>query len=61
MALRRRNSSFLWGVATLGNLGGRRIFRDLPELDSAKALGSDWRKVGNDIREAMKQSAKHER
>ena len=49
---------FLQGMGTVLNVGGNYFsfnYSQSPSLADAKALGNDWRMVGQDIRLAMHQ------
>lgn len=45
---------FLWGIGTLGNIGGSYLsFRDYMRKNNIDELRDDWKKVGGDMRKAM--------
>lgn len=45
---------FLWGVGTLGNIGGNYIsFHDYMRKNNTDELRDDWKKVGGDMCKAM--------
>lgn len=48
-------NAFLWGMGTLGNLGGGYVDFDQYLLgDNASDLRKDWEKIGQDMRLATK-------
>lgn len=45
---------FLWGIGTLGNIGGNYIsFHDYMRKNNTDELRDDWRKIGEDMRKAV--------
>lgn len=44
---------FLYGLFSLGDIGGNNSLFDEPRISDAEALRRDWEKVGNDMRISM--------
>lgn len=44
---------FLYGMFSLGDIGGNNSLFDEPRISDAEALRMDWAKIGNDMRNVM--------
>lgn len=44
---------FLYGIFSLGDIGGNNTLFDEPSISDAEALRRDWMKIGNDMKIAM--------
>lgn len=54
----RRMTSALVGGGSVLDIGGTGTYRALRRLHSTSGEGSDWTKVGRDLKRAMKKASK---
>lgn len=51
--IRWEEHPFLYGLFSLGDMGGNNALFDEPHISDAEALRRDWAKIGNDMRTVM--------